>query len=61
MVVEFRPSETVVATKAIQLAAKIDAVRASMRADLGAVEPESTEDTSVTRKASGGRTRYELT
>jgi imidazolonepropionase-like amidohydrolase len=62
MVGEFRPTETVVATKAIHLEAKIDAVKAGLLADLGAVEREPTEEINVPRKAKlvvRGRTLYE--
>jgi hypothetical protein len=62
MVGEFRPTETVVATKAILLEAKIDAVKAGLLADLGAVEREPTEEINVPSKAKlivRGRMQYE--
>ena len=50
MVGEFRPAETVVAHKAIHLVEQIDAVKAGLLTDLGALEREPTEETSVPRK-----------
>jgi imidazolonepropionase-like amidohydrolase len=50
MVGEFRPTETVVATKAIHLEEQIDAVKEGLLADLGALEREPTEEINVLRK-----------
>jgi imidazolonepropionase-like amidohydrolase len=50
MVGELRPTETVVATKALHLVEKIGAIKAGLVADFAAVEGDPTKEINALRK-----------